>query len=1390
MVSAACPKCKILLIATGGWHTDLAEANQVAISMGADVIYNAWYLGADEVTAEKTHRELDPYLSHPSDVTIVAAAGNEPQPTYPGTSTKVVTVGGTRLVKANNSRGWEEIAWPGAGSGCSLFQPKPAWQADAGCEHRAVADVAAVADPFSSVSVYSSSNGGWIGAGGTSAAAPLIAGHLATKSLSFREAAPKSFYDAARNHEMYDVVFGLNKHCSALNDYPESYLCEGSPGYDGPTGVGTPGTPLPGPPSNWRQAALLEPESVMLKGAINPQGKATTYQFEYGTTTSYGSSVPASPASAGNGVEAVLVSQRLTGLQPGTQYHYRLAATNSTGTYYDIGSFITTPTAAQFAVSTESATGVGVGTATLNGAIEAVAAGTTYQFEYGPTTSYGSIAPATPKSVGTGFTAVSQALSGLESDRVYHFRIKATQGSEVKYGRDYVFRTPPGPPTAITLPLTGLHAGGGRFNGKVAAGGAETRYGFQILSDAEFKEKGFAASLPAGAGTKITGSDLTDVSFGFGGLQEEATYHYRLVAENAYGTTHGQIQTLTTLGWRDENLSSQPFPWRAALRGVSCTAPSACTAVGTNTTKSPPTTLAVRKTTAWQIQATPNPTGATESRLEDVSCVTATLCMAVGSYLDGAGVRQPLAERWDGSEWTIVATPLPAGASGGRLDGVSCAAADICSAVGSYVNASGTHLALAERWAEGSWSLDLPQNPSGATRAILRDVSCAGSECWAVGESEEAGKASTALVERRGAGGWTIQALAEPVASLSAVDCASSSWCAAVGSGLHVQHWNGTGWSDRLAPSPGEGGQLTGVSCTSATSCTAVGTYAPGHSVPFAEHWGGSEWQLRGMPDHADNPFCTGQSCIAASNVDDVACVPGRCSAVGAKTTKDGAVTQLIERHVAQKPRVDYGSPTVDPTTVTLRGTVDARGEDTAYRFEYDTAEYKAGEAPHGSSVPLSPKAIGSAFAPVAVSQQLGRPAQAGTYHYRLVAESAAGTTYGADRTFEVHAPRFQAAQYPATLSGGQKSAYGNVLTTEAGQLECGKATLAGQLGAAANTLVLSPTYSECKAFGFSSATVAANGCTYQMALDGTFWAGDYPAALAISCPAGKAVEVTAGNCALTIGAQSGLGTVSARNEAAASPRRVEVAFGVANLKYTVTKDGLACPFSGTGTKEGGRYSGPATLGAVNASQTPIDLELAGVEVEAHAPRFESGGYPAVLSGGQKSAYGNVLTTEAGQLECGKATLAGQLGAAANTLVLSPTYSECKAFGFSSATVTTNGCTYQVALAGTKSGDKYPGTMGIACPEGKAIEIVANNCTVAIGAQSGLGTVNVSNDTATTPQRLEVAFGVAKLKYTVTKDGFLCPFAGTGTKEGGYSGPATISAANALKTPLGLRVGE
>ena len=89
-------------------------------------------------------------------------------------------------------------------------------------------------------------------------------------------------------------------------------------------------------------ASGVSSASANLAGVVNPEGFSTTYQVEYGTTTSYGSKVPTSPKSIGSGVEPVAVSEKIEGLSPHSTYHFRVTATNNKGTTYGSDETFTT----------------------------------------------------------------------------------------------------------------------------------------------------------------------------------------------------------------------------------------------------------------------------------------------------------------------------------------------------------------------------------------------------------------------------------------------------------------------------------------------------------------------------------------------------------------------------------------------------------------------------------------------------------------------------------------------------------------------------------------------------------------------------------------------------------------------------------------------------------------------------------------------------------------------------------------------------------------------------------------------------------------------------------------------------------------------------------------
>lgn len=230
MASAMCPGCKILLVeANSASLADLAAAVNEAAALGAHVISNSY--GGGE-TGSATYANA---YNH-SGVAITASSGDSGYGvSFPASANTVIAVGGTSLSRAANSRGWSEVTWSSAGSGCSSVHAKPTWQRDGLCTFRMEADISAVADPNTGVAVYGPSSQGkgstWLVFGGTSVSAPLVGGMYGLKGTAVNAAA--SIY-AAPAGSLNDVTVGSNGSCGG------TYFCTAGVGYDGPTGLGTP----------------------------------------------------------------------------------------------------------------------------------------------------------------------------------------------------------------------------------------------------------------------------------------------------------------------------------------------------------------------------------------------------------------------------------------------------------------------------------------------------------------------------------------------------------------------------------------------------------------------------------------------------------------------------------------------------------------------------------------------------------------------------------------------------------------------------------------------------------------------------------------------------------------------------------------------------------------------------------------------------------------------------------------------------------------------------------------------------------------------------------------------------------------------------------------------
>jgi hypothetical protein len=326
---------------------------------------------------------------------------------------------------------------------------------------------------------------------------------------------------------------------------------------------------------------------------------------------------------------------------------------------------------------------------------------------------------------------------------------------------------------------------------------------------------------------------------------------------------------------------------------VTCPARNHCVAVGNSTVGNSFDPLTEEwNGTSWTLQTTPAPPQGTFVELVSVSCLSARDCFAVGQYNFGAVVKT-LVEHWNGVKWTVQPTPNPDPSTEAYLLQVSCASATSCLAVGNYANGA-TGGQIAEAWNGTSWTLLNVSFPPGQ----INGLSClSATDCVAVGNN-----GTGVMAETWNGSAWTAQS-PPPLpggtsrGALRGLWCGSATDCVAVGqySVAHplAESWNGTQW----APMPAarivglKAGALTGVSCSpTGTTCTAVGslalTSAPKSYQTFAEHWTGTRWRQQPTVAPAG---------ARASSLTSVACRPsgGNCTAVG-QYTSARKVTRLL----------------------------------------------------------------------------------------------------------------------------------------------------------------------------------------------------------------------------------------------------------------------------------------------------------------------------------------------------------------------------------------------------------------------------------------------------------------------------------------------------------------
>jgi sugar lactone lactonase YvrE len=539
------------------------------------------------------------------------------------------------------------------------------------------------------------------------------------------------------------------------------------------------------------------------------------------------------------------------------------------------------------------------------------------------------------------------------------------------------------------------------------------------------------------------------------------------------------------VGWDGSSWTTRsslnPKEKTAWLNGVSCVGSLTCTTVGKQVGGGETTPLAERVGEIWTLESPPLPKVSNSSTLADVSCPAPASCVAVGSDTFAG---RSMGESWNGEKWTLIS-----GNEDRTPTSISCGAPSACVSVGT----KGTENApLAEFWEGGGsvWehyagtALAVPEGGSGLR---LSAISCtAASECTAAGYYTKESQ-TRPLVERLGTNNkWTVQSvpMSEATqAALAKVACSTATSCVAVGSkfvkGIGVEafsaRWNGTEWSTLTAPKPAETSEweLTSISCPSVSSCVAVGSRLnkAGETLPtalsydgniwtattlpvgikagaaltsvscgspsnclavgrtgtstLAVNWSGSEWSLRTSPSPKEK----------TSTLRAVSCLaPLTCTAVGQAVGTE--TTPLAVRVELRNQLATTGSATgITPSAATLNATVNPHGLSTQYSFEYGPT------AAYGKTIPASPASAGSGVKDVAATNAISGLEAGRLYHYRIVATSEVGVSYGLDRTFTTPPPSYAFAfgsigsgegQFGST-PGLATDAEGNVYVADAG---------------------------------------------------------------------------------------------------------------------------------------------------------------------------------------------------------------------------------------------------------------------------------------------------------------------------------------------------------------------